>query len=61
MWNSITMRRQNPGRNKEDWAEALRKKTVVCEKELFLCGQSLVLPDNQLSWPPNCLNDSERG
>lgn len=55
------MRRQNTGRNKEDWAEALGKMVVVYGKELSLCGQSLVLPDNQLSRPPNYFNDSERG
>lgn len=52
--NILTMKRQDMGRKKKDWAEAVREKTVVCE-------QSLGLLDNQLSQPPDCLKDSERG
>lgn len=51
--NILTTKRQDTGR-KKDWVEAVREKTVVC-------GQSLGLLDNQLSQPPDCLKDSEKG
>lgn len=55
----LTRRRQNIARIKEDWAEALGEDCIY-GKELSLCGQNLVLPDNQLSWLPEC-PDSEMG